>query len=397
MKLVEIGSCNHGSVGNIMLGIAEVARENGFEAYTFSAPGRTQIKGVKGCYFIGSILERRLSDFINDYTGYQGALNYFGTMKLIHQLNKIKPDIIQLHNLHSNYINLNMLFEYLRQFDGKIFWTLHDCWAFTGNCPHFTYVECEKWKTACSVCSYVGYPKPKRDIGHILFQNKKNTFTSLKKMTIITPSKWLADLTRESFLNIYPVSVINNGIDLSLFKPRKSNFREKHNIEHKFVILAVAFNWNERKGRDRIQKIAHRLDRDKFQFVIVGGTKADIKVENSIYIPKTFNQIELAEIYTAADVLLNPTREDTFPTVNIEALACGTPVLSYGACGSAEAFDESCGAVVDDNNVIQKLEVLFANNYSSEACVRRAKIFDKRKCFAKYLDLYREDEAVEDK
>lgn len=389
MKIVELNSMNFGSTGKIMLGIAEVARIEGDEVWTYNPDGRTQKKGILENYTIGSRYERFISAKINYFTGKQGALNLIGTYKFLSKLEQIKPDIIHFHNLHSNYINFALLFKYINKNNIKVVWTLHDCWAFTGQCPYFDIVQCEKWISGCYSCPMIHqYPATKWDNSRREYSRKKKIFTSVKNMLIVTPSQWLADLTRDSFLNKYPVEVIYNGINLSIFQPRFSDFRNKYRIENKFIILGVAFSWGIRKGQDRFEKLAEKLD-ERFQIVLVGINGKDVKSDKIICITKTDNQQQLAEIYTAADVLLNPTREDNFPTVNIEALACGTPVLSYGAGGSAEAFDKKSGTIVSDDTVVETLKKLYKENLKKENCIIRAKQFDQNKKFKEYVDLYR--------
>lgn len=385
-KIVVINSGNHGSVGNVIWGISRVGENSGYKTYVFCPPGGMQTKGLDN-QFIGTVIERRVSDFINNISGRQGSLNYFGTADLIRKIKQINPDIIHLHNLHSNYINLKRFFDFLIESQTPVVWTLHDCWAFTGNCPHYVVKHCDKWKTKCTKCDYKGYPKGLKDIGDVLFENKKKMFCQINCKAIVTPSKWLESEVKESFLKQYPVHVINNGIDLEVFKPCNSNFRERYGIEDKFIVLSVAFGWGYKKGLDRLKWISTKLG-NKFQMVIVGADEKTIGIPGSICIPRTNNKAELAEIYGASDVLLNPTREDTFPTVNMEALACGTPVLSYGACGSAEAFDETCGVVVNDNDVLYVLKKLSDENFDRKKCIDRAQLFNAYECYAKYVNLY---------
>ena len=214
-------------------------------------------------------------------------------------------------------------------------------------------------------------------------------FTSLKNMTIITPSNWLANLTQMSYLNQYPIKVIYNGIDLKKFRPLPSNFRQGNGLENKFIILTVAFVWNYRKGLDRICKIAENLN-ENYQLVIVGAMESKLEIKNTICIPRTDSQEKLAEIYSAANVFLNVTREDTFPTVNIEALACGIPIISYGACGSAEAFDKKTGIVANENTIIDLLEQIRCGKikFKKENCIHRSKQFDQWIKYKEYLNLY---------
>lgn len=212
-------------------------------------------------------------------------------------------------------------------------------------------------------------------------------------MTIVTPSKWLADLVRKSFLKEYPVKVINNGIDLSVFRPRESDFRQRYGLEDKYILLCVAFAWGKRKGLDVLIELSKRLDK-RYQIVLVGTSENTEKQlpENIVSIRKTQNQQQLAEIYSAADLFVNPTREENFPTVNIESLACGTPVLTFQTGGSPEVIDETCGAVVDKEDVDamqREIERICTEKpYTQGACIARAQNFDKKDKFDEYVDLY---------
>lgn len=231
------------------------------------------------------------------------------------------------------------------------------------------------------------------DTSEKMYNLKKKWFCGIKDMTIVTPSKWLADCVKQSFLNEYPIKVINNGIDLSVFKPVESNFREKYNLENKKIILGVAFGWGYRKGIDVFSELSKRLG-DDYKIVLVGtDPDTDSKLpENIISINRTDNQVELAKIYTAADLFVTPTREDNFPTVNIEALACGTPVLTFRTGGSPEIADESCGSVVDvddfDGMESEIIRICTESPYSKEACLKKAKQYDKNNCFEEYIKVY---------
>ena len=228
------------------------------------------------------------------------------------------------------------------------------------------------------------------------YNNKKRLFTSVNDMTIITPSKWLKGLVEQSFLNKYPIKVINNGIDLSVFKPTESDFRKKYNLENKKIVLGVSFGWGNKKGLDVFIELAKTLPSD-YQVVLVGtSVKTDaILPKNIISIHKTNNQRELAEIYSVSNVFVNPTREDTFPTVNIEALACGTPVITFKTGGSPEIIDETCGVVVEKNdfNSIYDVIVKVCENkpFSKEDCLSRAKNYDMFDKFKEYVELYEKE------
>ena len=275
-------------------------------------------------------------------------------------------------------------------------WTLHDCWTFTGHCPHFDMFGCDKWKTGCHHCQQpISYPKTRIDNSKHMYYLKKKWFTGVKNMTLVTPSQWLAGLTRESFLREYPVKVIHNGIDLSVFKPTESDFKETYHCQDKKIVLGVSFGWGDRKGLDAFLELAKRLP-DDYRIVLIGTDEnADSKLpENVISIHRTDNQVELAKIYSAADVFVNCTREDTFPTVNIEALACGIPVVTFRTGGSPEIIDGTCGSVVEKNDVDaleqEILRICTQKPFSSDACRHRAENFEMYDRFGEYIKLYEE-------
>ena len=226
-----------------------------------------------------------------------------------------------------------------------------------------------------------------------MYELKKEWFNVVENLTLVTPSKWLANLTRESFLKEYPVQVIYNGINLEVFKPTESDFRVKYNLENKKIILGVAFAWNERKGLDVFVELSKRLGKD-YKIVLVGTSETVEKQvsENIICIRRTQNQTELAQIYTAADLFVNPTREEALGLVNLEALACGTPVVTFKTGGSPECIDQTCGSVVEKNDVdgllSEIIRICEQKPYSKEACIERAKKFDMNEKFLEYVKLY---------
>lgn len=395
MKVVEINACKHGSTGNIMLKVSEQARSNGITAYTFSGPN-TSKTDVYGHKIFGNKITYLIHRFLASVFGFPECFSILPTVLLVKKIKKITPAVIHLHNLHGWFINLPILLKYIKKNNIRVIWTLHDCWAFTGHCPHFETADCEKWKSGCYNCpKYKEYPSSFFDDSKRMYNLKNKWFTGVKDLTIVTPSKWLADKVKESFLKDYPVKVINNGIDLSVFKPTESDFRKKHNLEDKFILLGVAFGWDKRKGLDVFVELSKRLD-GNFQIVLV-GTNDDIDKQlpdNIISIHRTANQKELAEIYTAADLFVNPTREENYPTVNMESLACGTPVLTFNTGGSPECIDENCGIVVpkDDIEVLHNeiLRIHKDNPYSKENCLKRAESFDMHYKFKEYVDLYKE-------
>ena len=400
-KLALINMTDVGSTGKIMLQTADVARKYGYEVQTYSAvlfskKGNFVKKNIPGHFYFGS----RFSAFVHTYCGMlfglNGLFSFFATKRLIKNLKKFNPDIVHLHNLHRFCINLPSFFKYLKKSNVQVVWTLHDCWAFTGHCPHFDMIGCDKWKTGCYSCSQTGaYPKSCIDTSRLMFKLKKQWFGGLEKLTLVTPSQWLADLTKESFLRKFPIRVINNGIDLSVFRPTESDFRARYNLQNKFVLLGVAFGWDERKGLDVFIELSKRLD-DSFRIVLVGTNDAiDANLpDNIISIHRTENQKELAEIYSASDLFVNPTREESYPTVNMEALACGTPVLTFKTGGSPEIPDALCGTAVSNHDVhmLEKeiIRIWKTNAFSKEDCLKRARAFDKNAKYMEYIKLYEE-------
>lgn len=398
MRVVQINGGAKGSTGKIMMGIAEVARAQGHEVMCASPITTTNRDAGEDCgyYRIGTFNSRRVNVALARITGFNGCFAWFETYKLLKKIDEFKPDIIHLHNLHDSYINLPMLFSYIKKHNVPTVWTLHDCWAFTGQCPHFTMVKCDKWKAGCYGCpQYKEYPASLYDNTKKMWQLKKKWFTGVKNMTIVTPSEWLAGLARESYLKQYPIEVINNGIDLNVFKPTHSNFRKQYGIPgDKYIVLGVSFAWDYRKGLDCFVEMAEKLG-EQYQIVLV-GTDDEIDKNlphNIISIHRTQNQKELAEIYSAADVFVMPTREENYPTVNMEAIACGTPVVTFDTGGSPEMLDDKTGIVVEAND-IEATKKAIKDICEKKRCndeeyiVAYSKNFDMKKRFAEYIELY---------
>ena len=277
------------------------------------------------------------------------------TEQFIKWVKKYDPDIIHLHNLHGYYINVEVLFNYLHTCGKKIIWTLHDCWAFTGHCFYFDFANCYRWETGCHNCpKKTDYPKSfVFDRSKRNYELKKQLFSNISNLTIVTPSAWLAGLVKKSYLKDYPVTVIHNGIDTDVFKPTDSDIREKLHLGNKKVILGIAGVWEPRKGLPDMLDLNRMLD-DSYQMILIGISDKQRKKlhipDDVITIPRTDSQRELAQFYTMADVYVTPTYEDNYPTTNLEAIACGTPVITYDTGGSGESA-EMHGAVVERGNV----------------------------------------------
>lgn len=318
------------------------------------------------------------------------------TRKLVNKLKEYKPDVVNLHNIHGYYLNYEILFNYLKEANIPVVWTLHDCWPFTGHCAYFDLAGCDKWQSHCADCPQKkSYPASRLlDRSSANFDKKKALFAGISdKLTIVTPSAWLGELVKQSFLKDCRVEVINNGIDLNVFKPDKGRFKESYGLEDKKVVLALASEWTVRKGFEDIKYIGTHLPED-FRLVIVGLQEEQVAEvpEEIIAITRTDNVQQLVQIYSEADVFVNASVEDNFPTVILEALACGTPVVTYDTGGCREEIDESCGILVDkyDKGGLLAGIVKLGAKYDAqvEACVKKAQGFEKKAMYDKYNELF---------
>ncbi len=394
MNVMLINSVPYGSTGTILFSLSDLLRQEGHQTlcttgFSWHTPPRTDWFQTSG------IVEKQLHTLLARATGFNGCFSVLATRRLIRKIAAFQPDILHLHNLHGWYLNLPMFFSYLKQAGIPVVWTLHDCWAFTGQCPHFAMVGCEKWRTECHACPQTRrYPQTCVDRSRQMYHLKRRWFREVPELTLVTPSFWLAELVSHSFLREYPVQVIPNGIDLDVFSPRSGSFRRERGLEGCHMILAVSLGWDNSKGLDVILALARRLE-EPYRIVLVGVEEplASRLPSNVIPLPRTHDRAALAELYTAADLFLNPTREDTYPTVNMEALACGTPVVTFSTGGSSEMLDPSCGSVVawDHMDALEQevRRICTTRPFSPEACLEKAKTFSRDIRFRDYLNLYR--------
>lgn len=358
MKYVQINAYSGAWAESIIFGKHRELQEQGHESWVFWARGEHEQN--EHMQKIASYPEVCLDALLTRIDGRAGFHSRGITRRLLNKLDAIDPDVVHLHVLLGYYINVDMLFEWLAAHRCKVVWTLHDCWAFTGHCIHFTYAKCDQWRTdGCATCSrcpqrreypetYFGGDRSVR----WNFEEKKKLFTLLppERMRLITPSQWLAGLVKQSFLAKYDVDVVHNTVNTSVFKPTPSDFRVRYGIGDRFMVLGVASKWTERKGLQDFIRLAHELDPGRFAVVVVGLNEQQIKEVGGelMALPRTNSLEELAAIYTAANLFFNPTREDNFPTVNLEAEACGTPVITYDTGGCIETIDQDHSFVVRD-------------------------------------------------
>lgn len=395
MKLLQINAAlNRGSTGRIAEQIASLARGRGWDTYMIHGARYVNRSDMQTLQTVTSLGEKvhAVKSMLFDAHGLGSTL---ATKRIVREIERINPDIIHLHNIHGYYINYMVLFEYLRSVDIPVVWTLHDCWTMTGHCAHFDVIGCECWKTECYKCPLKrDYPKSlllersKRN-----YNLKKQLFTSVKNMTIVPVSRWLGEIVKESYLGCYPCMVINNGVDIQLFSPIENDLRTQLNIGDRTVLLGVATAWKDDKG---LQEFIRLSENPNYQVVMV-GVPEEIKrnlPHSIIAINRTNNQQELAAYYSMADMLVNPTYADTFPTVNLEALACGTPIVTYRTGGSPESVTEETGLVVDKGDfdaLVKAIEEVRAKgkaHYSSACRQRAVALYNKDDRYEDYIKLY---------
>ncbi|WP_301926242.1 glycosyltransferase [Ferruginibacter sp.] len=398
MKVIQINSIvNSGSTGRIAEDIGKVLLDNGHQS--FIAFGRGNRPSKSQLIKIGNKWDtywHGLQTMVFDRHAFASTT---ATQKLIKEIEILKPDVIGLHNLHGYYIDIKILFTYLRTTQIPVVWTLFDCWSFTGHCTYFDDIDCTKWIQGCFEC-----PKKKKYPSSFLIDNskenyldKKHLYADFKNLQIVVHSKWLQNIVGQSFLNEIPIHHIFSGINLEIFKPlsNKKEIVTKYQLANKKIVLGVASTWDKRKGLNDFIQLSNYLSSDEI-IVLIGVNKQQLKLLqlNIVGIERTEDINELAALYSAADVFVNPTWQDNFPTTNIEALACGTPVITYNTGGSPEAIDKETGFVIEKGNLQGLAEAIGevfekGKDHYRNICRQRAEqLFNKNDRYSDYLKLY---------
>lgn len=395
MKILQINQTHKlGSTGKIMADINDVIQKNGHESYMLCAYSLEQRENLyvmdKGRFPLSSkrnILRMRL-------TGINGYMKKHATQKAMEWVDTIKPDVIHLHNIHGDWIHLETLFAYIKEHEIPVVWTLHDCWAFTGRCSHFELFGCEKWKTGCYGCKNKKvYPISYAfDFSRHMWKDKKDWFTGVDNMRIVTPSKWLKQYVDMSFLGKNPVTVIPNGIDVSYYHPVPTRSKYLSGCDKK-IVLGVASSWSDTKGYSDFLKLDQLLPRDQYQVVMVGLNSRQMKAlpKSIIGIMRTQNAEELIELYSNADVFVNLTYQDNYPTTNLEAISCGTPAITYRTGGSPESMISDEYVVETGNVKAVADEIISVVERPIDICKFREhalSYFDKFEIMKKYIQLY---------
>lgn len=397
MKVLMINSvCGIRSTGRICTDLAELLEEAGHECKI--AYGRENVpdRYKKYALRIGgteSVYAHALKARLFDKAGFGSKK---ATQRLIKQIKDYAPDIIHLHNLHGYYLHIGVLFKFLKKYNKPVLWSFYDCWSFTGHCAHFDFNGCEQWKTGCEKCRFKQeYPASLLSKAAKNYQKKKELFFGVPKLKIIVPSLWMQRMVENSYMKEYPIHVLPNGIDTSLFLREQNDFKAKNSLQDKFIVLGVSSFWTKMKGLDVFNRLAEDLDKEKFQIVLVGKAEDDVLSKQILHIPATNNIQELCALYSMADVFVNPTLQETQGLTTVESFACGTPAIVFNSGGAAECVDNTSGIVVErgdyetlKENVMrmQRGEV----NFEVEDCICAAQKYEAKELYRRFIQLYEE-------
>lgn len=392
MKVLQINSFfSVGGPPRIMNGIHDILKREAIDCRI--AASREQMYDAPNSIMIGSkpgIYLHAIQSRLLDNEGFNAKRD---TKKLIREIEAYDPDLIHLHNLHGYYINLEVLFDYIKQCGKPVVWTLHDCWPMTGHCPYFTRANCDRWKVGCHDCPMrKDYPTSLLvDQSAKNWRRKRSAFTGVPYMTIVCVSKWLQNLVKDSFLSAYDTRVIYNGVNLAPYTPVKSDFRAKHGLENKKVLVGVAMHWIPRKGLADYVELAKVVGPDTV-IVLVGLTREQnaSMPANIIGVPPTNNDRELAEIYSTADIGLNLSYEETFGLTSIESLACGTPIITYDQTAVPEISAMFGMPVVKAGDIHALAEMIEHTSRKEQNIQVDVSYFEQERQYMQYVQLYRE-------
>lgn len=391
---IEANVC---SIGRIEQQIGEMALAEGWQSYmTYS---RGYKPGASKTIKIGNMADVYWHVLMTRLFDRHCLHSKKATKKLVDQIKEINPDVIHIHQIHGYFLNIEILFDFLKDFGKPIVWTFHDCWAFTGHCSHFDKVGCEKWKTGCYACPLKGeYPASYSDRSKKNYKLKKELFSNIPNLHIVTVSKWLQQLVEESFFKSYDIQTIYNGVDVNVFHPRQNKVVIKNlNLEGKRILLAAATTWTEDKGLNDYYELRKVLSDEKI-IVLVGLTEDKINAlpAGIVGIKRTNSQDELAELYSAADITLNLSYLETFGLTTAEGMACGTPGIVYNKTASPELISPETGKIVEAGDIkaiagaIEEILSKGKSSYSDKCRKRALDLYDKNKQYREYLELYKD-------
>ncbi len=395
MKVLMINSlCGVRSTGRICTDLAVMLEQRGHETKIAYGRGTVPEKFQKYAQPIGSAGDMKLHGLKARLWDASGFGSKKATRQFIQWVEEFNPDVIHLHNLHGYYLNVELLFKYLRRCGKPVLWSFYDCWSFTGHCAHFDYNGCAKWQTGCQNCQFKKeYPKSFLDRSKQNYERKRRLFTGIPNLQLIVPSKWMAEMVSQSYMKDYPCHILPNGIDLAQFYPRENTVKETFGIGEKKLVLGVSSVWHDMKGLAHMNRLAQTLDNEQYRLLLVGGNDKNKWIDPSILrVEHTDSIAELCTFYTAADVFINPTLQETQGLTTVEAFACGTPAVVFNAGGAAECVDDTCGIVVpkDDTKALLDgiIRVCEEKPFTPEACCAKAEAYDKNTCYRAFMALY---------
>ncbi len=399
MKVMHINAVyGVGSTGVIVEDLHNLSFENGIDSYVSYSTSDRSPDEIRNGYVIGKNAGKKIHAALSRLGGKQAYFSRYATQKLIEHIKSVKPDIVHLHNLHSNFIHLNSLLEYLGNADIKTVITLHDCWFYTGGCFHYTFDNCFKWLDGCGNC-----PKKMKDTPAYISDNsakiladRKKYFGKIKNLTVVGVSQWISDEAKRTFFKDRDVRTVYNGVDTHVYVDTESDFREKYNLQNKFLILAPASKWLKPINRETFDTVAENLPDDSV-IVMLGCNSETGKNLPQNVLPLEFikDRNELIKVYSACDVFANCTREESLSLINVEAQSCGTPVVTYRNTGAQETVDNKCGFSVESGNAseflnaILKVREMGKPSFSKECHLWAEKRFDKKKNYDEYISLYK--------
>ncbi len=399
MKILQINAVyNVGSTGVIVSDLHELSMKAGMDSYVAYSTSPMPSKKITNGYRIGKWLGKKMHATFGRINGEQAYFSRFATKRVLKYIDKLAPDIVHLHNLHSNYINLNMLLKYLGERDIKTVITLHDCWFFTGGCFYYTAANCDKWLHNCGNC-----PKKYKDTFACFFdksteilKDRATLFGAIKDLTVVGVSNWIAEEAGKTFLKKGNICTIHNGIDTKFFTNTESDLKKQYGLEDKFVILGPASKWLKDINEETLEYFVSNMPKGCV-LALLGCTKRQKRhlPKGVVAIPFIKDRNELRKVYSMADVFANCTREDALSLINLEAQSCGTPVVTYCNSGVKETVDNECGFSVESGNAselfdtVMRVREIGKENLSEKTRVWVVDNFNRNENYKKYIELYR--------
>ena len=398
MKILQINAVyGKGSTGAIVRDISDALIKSGHESHIMWATGCKTDNTTAKLIRIGSTLDHKLHALLRRIDGGQGMHSRLATKRVCKKILEIAPDVVHLHNLHSNYIHLPMLLNFLAKHNIPTLITMHDCWFVGAHCMHYIYHNCEGWLTDCRNCPAVT-PRLRKSVAK-RFAERKNIYSKFDNLAVNGVSEWTTEAAKRSILGTAKhIKRIYNWVDTKLFCPKDNAnaVKARYGIsENKKLILGVSQSWSQGKGLNSFIHLSSRLS-DVAEIILIGADNGVPVKDNLRCIGFTANVDELVELYSAADVLVNASEAETFGLVTVEAMACGTPVVAYNNSGSKELVSDAVGALAEDGNIQALYEGVIKilsngkERYSSSCRRHVCENFEKNAQVQKYIDFYKE-------